>query len=93
LHGLLSHTLPDLPTVMVKETSMDRADEVIVNAFANPYYERFHLMCFWSVTDAQPWILFMERRTVHLQKNFVIANKYVFRSLANHKMALCYTQL
>ena len=73
---------------------MDRVDAIIVNAFANPYYERFHLMCFWSVTDAQPWILLWNselytcKRILSLQINMLL-----FRSLANHKMALCYTQL
>ena len=57
---------------------MARADEMIVNAFSNPYYERFSLDVFFGC-HGWPALEFFLRNGegVHLQKNFVIANKHI----------------
>jgi len=57
---------------------MDLADEMLETAFPNPYYKRFSLDVFSHVMGARTIEFFLwNGEGVHLQKNFVIANKHV----------------
>ena len=79
LTGVIPYANSVIPSATVRDKMpVDRADELIVTAYPNPYYKQFSLDVFSPVTGAATIEFFSSNgQRIHVQKNFVIANKHI----------------
>jgi hypothetical protein len=79
LTGMIPYANSVIPSMTVREKMpIDHADELIVAAYPNPYFKQFSLDVFSPVTGAATIEFFLSNgERIHMQKNFVIANKHV----------------